>query len=395
MLKKILLISTLSCALLALTQAQYKRNKNQAFQQHKNNFKIYKASQDEEFNSYIKSQNKIYNNYKKSLFAFWKQAKLSTKETLVTYSKDKKTRTIIDFKNNKLTIQTISDSKIKAKQKLKVELAKAVLIDTKTLQTIDPLAQKLDATKKPIGLITAQPKSEPILSTVIFNSKPTKKSLYNYVNNRVNKKNITVKKSSKLSFKNVYTLNVTLPKDTMLKRSKIYYKDVKRESLKHNIPISLIFAIIHSESSFNPRARSYVPAFGLMQIVPKTAGIDAYFHLYHQKKLVTGSYLYNSTNNIRMGTAYLHILYYKYLKYIENPKSRLYCTIAAYNTGAGNVAWAFVKSHNLKNAAKKINKLSSSEVYRKLLKDLKYEEPKHYLQKVSKRMDSYQKVYGI
>jgi len=96
-----------------------------------------------------------------------------------------------------------------------------------------------------------------------------------------------------------------------------------------------------------------------------------------------------------MGSAYLHILYYRYLKDIKDPTSRLYCTIAAYNTGAGNIAWAFTKTNNMKKAAPLINKKKPEEVYNKLLKDLKYDEPKHYLKRVNSRMSSYHKLYGI
>jgi membrane-bound lytic murein transglycosylase C len=94
-----------------------------------------------------------------------------------------------------------------------------------------------------------------------------------------------------------------------------------------------------------------------------------------------------------MGSAYLHILYYKYLKHIKDPQSRLYCTIAAYNTGAGNVARAFVRTNSTYRAAAVINKMTPQEVYAKLLRDLRYEEPKKYLQKVTKRVTLYQKIY--
>jgi len=151
---------------------------------------------------------------------------------------------------------------------------------------------------------------------------------------------------------------------------------------------------MHSESSFNPRARSHVPAYGLMQIVPKTAGRDTYKFLYKKDKLVSGNYLYNSTNNIKMGSAYLHILYYRYLKKIKNPDSRLYCTIAAYNTGAGNIAYAFTRTYNMNKAAPLINAMTPKQVYNKLMKDLRFDEPKHYLKKVSSRMAAYHKVYG-
>ena len=151
---------------------------------------------------------------------------------------------------------------------------------------------------------------------------------------------------------------------------------------------------MHSESSFNPRARSHIPAYGLMQIVPRSAGLDSFQFLYKEKKVVSGSYLYNSKNNIKMGSAYLHLLYFKYLKNIKNLDSRLYCTIAAYNTGPGNIAWAFTKSNSMKKAAPYINTKKPKEVYEMLLKNLRYDEPKHYLKKVTKRMSAYYKLYG-
>ncbi len=38
---------------------------------------------------------------------------------------------------------------------------------------------------------------------------------------------------------------------------------------------ALVMSVIYNESRFNPLAKSYVPAYGLMQIVPKSAGVDA------------------------------------------------------------------------------------------------------------------------
>jgi len=96
-----------------------------------------------------------------------------------------------------------------------------------------------------------------------------------------------------------------------------------------------------------------------------------------------------------MGSAYLHILYYRYLRKIKHPTSRLYCAIAAYNTGSSNVAYAFIKRNNMQMAAPIINKLTPKQVYGKLIRDLKYDEPKNYLKKVSKRMDTYTKMYGL
>jgi membrane-bound lytic murein transglycosylase C len=249
---------------------------------------------------------------------------------------------------------------------------------------------KIEASYK---LQTSRVDAKSVLTPLFFKQQPTKESLYHFVKQNVTEKKIQVKKSSKIKTDNIYKVKISLPQDSTTKRSSIYYADIKREAHKQKIPVSLVFAIIDTESSFNPMARSYVPAYGLMQIVPQTAGVDAYYHLYRKKRLLSSSYLYNSKNNITMGSAYLHILYYKYLRHIKNPTSRLYCTIAAYNTGAGNVARAFVATNNTYKAAQLINRLTPDEVYARLLKDLRYSEPKRYLVKVRKKMKVYKKIY--
>jgi len=149
---------------------------------------------------------------------------------------------------------------------------------------------------------------------------------------------------------------------------------------------------MHSESSFNPMARSHIPAFGLMQIVPRSAGIDSYQYLYKKKRVLSSAYLYNASKNITIGSGYLHVLYYRYLKKIKNPQSRLYCAIAAYNTGAGNVAKTFIGNRNINKAATTINKLTPQQVYNKLISNLPYNETRKYLKKVNDRVSAYNKL---
>ena len=357
-------------------------------------FYKYKKQVYNDFESYKKAQEKAYNEYKKEIGVFWEKPKLSTKKEWVAYSKDKKTRSDVDFENNTITIETIAKDKKEALKKLQNSLAKVVTIDTKTAIKKDPLIQKLQKIKKPSNVIDSKIDSKPILAPVVFKEKPTIKKLKKFVYKNVNDKKIKKRKSKKVKDAFVYKVVVKLPKDATYKRSKIYENEIRQNASKQKLPLSLVFAIMHTESCFNPRARSHVPAYGLMQIVPHTAGVDSYKYLYKVKKIPSSTYLYNSKNNIRLGSAYLHILYYSYLKRIKNPQSRLYCTIAAYNTGTGNIAWAFTHKYNIKYAAKIINKLTPEEVYNRLLRDLKYDEPKYYLKRVRKRMNIYHKIYG-
>lgn len=386
MLKKILVVLLLFSLAFVLNADDFRKSME--------DFNRYKQSQEAEFEAYQKAQTKVYKDYKKEINLFWNDAKLSTQESWLSYSDDKKTRSDVNFKDNIITLETIAASEDEAKRNLQIALAKAVTIDTKTLQENDGLEKKLSEITKPFNIKDSKVDNKPILSTVVFDKKPTENSVKKYVNKHISDSKIDVRESKKLKHVKIYSVVVKLPNDTMIKRSKIYLADVKEHAKKRKLPKPLIFAVIHSESSFNPRARSHVPAYGLMQIVPNTAGRDTYKFLYNQDKLVSGAYLYNSKNNIKMGSAYLHILYYKYLRKIKNPDSRLYCTIAAYNTGTGNIAYAFTKEYNMNKAAPIINKLSPQEVYAKLLQNLRFDEPKRYLKKVSKRMAAYNEIYG-
>lgn len=192
--------------------------------------------------------------------------------------------------------------------------------------------------------------------------------------------------------KKVISYKISLPNNNLSKRAKEYEPLALKESKRWSIDVALIMAIMHSESAFRPQAKSNVPAFGLMQIVPTSAGHDVNRKIRHIDAPMSISDLYQPIINVETGTAYLHILDGSYLKDIKNEKSRLYCMIAAYNTGAGNVARAFNtdRSTNIRVAAKKINQMTPENVYKQLITKLPYDETKTYLKKVSSRIALYQ-----
>ena len=379
-------------ALFAATNTHTQRE-IKAIEQEKQAFLNYKKSIIESFKAYKRAQLEAFKQYKKEVGAYWENPKLSTKKEWVAYSKDKKTRSDVDFEHNTITVETVAKSKREALTKLRRTLAKVSVEDTKNAIEKDPLQQRIDTIPKPANVVDAKVDKKPILAPIIFKKPPTRKSVKEFVYKKINERTIKKHPSKKVKNAFVYKVVVKLPKDATYKRSKIYMNEVRENASRQKLPLSLVFAIMHTESAFNPKATSYVPAYGLMQIVPHTAGVDSYRYLYKVKKIPSSRYLYNSKNNIRLGSAYLHLLYYGYLKHIKNPQSRLYCTIAAYNTGAGNVAWAFTHTYNPVKAAKIINRLTPNQVYNRLLRDLKYDEPKHYLKRVTKRMQIYHKIY--
>ena len=87
---------------------------------------------------------------------------------------------------------------------------------------------------------------------------------------------------------------------------------------------SLAFAVMRSESSFNPGATSPVGARGLMQLMPDTAAKIL------KDKEFAAERLYDPELNIRLGTKHLKDL-------LDQYKGNLVAVIASYNAGGHNV----------------------------------------------------------
>ncbi len=188
------------------------------------------------------------------------------------------------------------------------------------------------------------------------------------------------------------TYTIPMP-DNRLRRKVMEFQPVVSANAKRfNLSEDVVMAIIHTESYFNPLARSHVPAFGLMQIVPSTAGRDATRKLYNKSSLLSAQYLYNPKKNIEVGAAYLHVLYYEYFKDIKNPQSRLYFTIAAYNTGASNAARAFIAKPSFTDAVSVINTMTPDQVLQRLMQHAPHQETRQYMEKVLKRRAYYAKM---
>ena len=180
--------------------------------------------------------------------------------------------------------------------------------------------------------------------------------------------------------KKVSRVVIPMVKDHDEIRALKYKPLIERFAKDLSISKNLVYAIIKTESDFNPYAVSNAPAFGLMQIVPTTAGQDVHRFLNNVDGLPSKEFLLNPGNNIQYGTAYLHLLHYKYLSDIRDPVSREYCVIAAYNTGAGNVLRTFDPDRD--HAPQCINKLDPLQVLKILQTRLSHDEARKYLAKV-------------
>ncbi len=94
---------------------------------------------------------------------------------------------------------------------------------------------------------------------------------------------------------------------------------------------ALVFALIRQESGFNPKAKSWAGARGLMQLMPRTASFVARDRRFHGGG-ATRSTLFEPAVNLKLGQQYIEIL-------LKDPKINgdLFLLAAAWNGGPGNL----------------------------------------------------------
>lgn len=98
-----------------------------------------------------------------------------------------------------------------------------------------------------------------------------------------------------------------------------YHHEILQAAQQFQLEPSLIRAVIHAESGFNPKARSRAGASGLMQLMPETA------------KDLGVENIWQPQQNIQAGAAYLSGL-------LQQFKGDRHLALAAYNAGPGAVS---------------------------------------------------------
>lgn len=170
---------------------------------------------------------------------------------------------------------------------------------------------------------------------------------------------------------------------------------VNRYAKATGIDPALIFGIIYQESRFNPHAVSSAGAYGMMQLVPKSGGIEAFRKAKGESIQPTREYLMDPENNIELGSTYLSMLLFDFwTKNVGNIPAREYCAISGYNTGPGNVARAFSGStKKLDVAQKKANSMRPDELFDYLRNNLPYMETRDYLMRVASARRHYREMF--
>jgi membrane-bound lytic murein transglycosylase C len=364
----------------------FKQKSMSGFDSQKQEFASYKREVNKAFETYKDIVEEEFEAYKKSISKYWDTTEVSTSTKWVEYINHYRVRKTVDFEDLKIKIDISEGSSADIKPVL-VDLLKEDRGDAFRRDIVSFNTEKRLKKEVPEAL-SAKVSGEPVIAPFFTDKKMTDKEINQLAAKLAKSAKVSKEKSVKTG-KPYVSATINLPADSYVKAAKKVTGHVGKYSTKFKLKTSLVMSVIYNESRFNPLAKSYVPAYGLMQIVPKSAGLDATKFLFGKSKILSPSYLYTPEKNIQIGTAYLHLLYNRYFKGVKDPVSRLYCSIAAYNTGAGNVAYAFTRTYSVNKALPIINRMSASQVYDQMRKKLRYQEARNYIVKVTGKMKDY------
>lgn len=434
---------------------EFRQQRREAMNDRQEEFWEYAQERSEEFKEFYEKRQRKFEQFKQDIAQKWGeyQVEVSTKKQMASYSEDKSRRSLVDFKAGKVKAEVLTDTSAaeKSPDKLRSQLrdvVEGILTKTSFEDQIGSTELSGD-TSRPTERASTEgsreseqaseagksdektdedPTGEPSKDRAREVNQPGEESSETQTDDRADSVEFdtavlsgqvetddgdTVDQSNVQDFAENATsedkvdtepvkgedgkervkasVEFDLISNHVEKRAKKYLDEVRSMADRFEVEPSVVLAVMHTESSFNPKARSHIPAYGLMQLVPGTGGKAAYKHVYGEERVLKPGYLYKPKKNIELGAGYLNLVYYRYLDGIENSRSRLFCALASYNTGPGNLAKTFVGSTNLSKAKDVINTLSSEEVYSKLRESLPYDETKKYIKKIRDRQNKYEK----
>ena len=147
-----------------------------------------------------------------------------------------------------------------------------------------------------------------------------------------------------------------------------YSQYVEKAAKDYDLDEELIYAVIRTESSFNPDAQSGAGACGIMQIMPSS------FEWLQQKRDTVGEYTTEDLFDPEICIDYGSYL----LKYFYDLYGDEKCAVAAYNAGFVVGDWLEDSNYSTDGVT---------------LSDIPYPETKHYVEKVESAKEMYIKLY--
>lgn len=399
--KKTLVISTVLIFMLTSVVAQETQDYQRYLQtiearwmeEEQKRLAAFQQAEAEAFQNFRSREQRAYQQFIAEIEQKWNEFRSPTKEEWIDYSDDTDTRTIVNFEEKEqpeeakgqIIVETLVPADEpnvleKAKEKIRVEVEKVLVpAPEERPETPSPEAvpEKVVETPSVVPMLEGQVKTQ--------EGKPvTSENIETFVEEEILPQ-VKVDPEPVPSKDGVERVKVTVtipmvPEHLRIRAEK-FLESVQKYAAQHNVGVPLVLALIQTESYFNPLAKSHIPAFGLMQIVPRSGGLDAYRYVFKKDQMPTAQFLYEANNNLLLGTAYMQLLNERYLYGVKDPLKREYLMVAAYNGGIGRVIKRVLKAYN-------IPEISSDEVFDALIKEMPTE-TKKYLKKVTSRKENY------
>lgn len=345
----------------SLAYEEYLKSKSENLRKLAEDWEIYSQVSSEDYERYVEYEQAEYEAYRQQITARWGKKNFSADEAkrIVEYSEDLQSRTDVNLETGEVKVEVLAslgESLDVVSRKLKAAVKEFVELKL----DVDDYGLSEDA--------SVQEVIERILETV--------------------KRESEIVETDE-GEKQIVRLNVQLAENHISTRAAEFKDIIHTNSQRFSIDEPLIYAVIEQESAFNPRARSSAPAYGLMQLVPRSGGREAFRHVHGRDLIPLPLYLYLPENNVELGTGYLHKLMTVTFAGVKNEDSRMLCAIAAYNTGPGNVSKAITGNTSVSKAIPLINAMTYEKLYDRLRKKLPYAETRDYIQSVISKREKY------
>lgn len=365
---------------------RYVREQKAAMEQMKNDQSSKIEEMNKQYEEYVKAEKEAYSKFVKEMSAKWGEGNVaeSTRKDWVEYSDNGNSRSIVDFENGEATVEVVTTPGKNVNKEELEKTVKILILNKGKTKDYDSSVEKAEPlSEEPVlqGLVET-PSGE------VVDESNVDESVKEIVENAV----VEVKtvKDPDGNERQITSVSFELIPDHIRVRAEKFADQVSKYCGQFSVEPSLAYAVIQTESSFNPKAKSYVPAYGLMQIVPASAGADCAQSLKKNFSKPTANYLYDPDNNIEMGVHYLYLLRKRYFKDVNDEKKQELCVIASYNTGAGNLARALRGDTNIKKAIPQINDMTYDELFAYLKKNL-LKETQNYIVNVTERANNFKK----
>ncbi|HWM69767.1 MAG TPA: murein transglycosylase domain-containing protein [Steroidobacteraceae bacterium] len=301
-------------------------------------------------------------------------AKMADRTVYVKYTQGYKSRVVTDFDHGSLTIETVDDKDPQGSLRNAIVAALLTSNDPGSVDLFTDKDVALDPNRKPYlyGLVkdnTGKP----------IRTRAQAEAFASFlVSQKIQTRPVTAGPEGGETARFV---KVAMVRNFEAKGADRYRPIVDKYAAQYHVSPTLVLAIMRTESNFNPFAVSGAPAYGLMQLVPTSGGREAYKRVQGVDQTPSAEYLFDPDHSIELGSAYLGTLSNNEFHAVDNPDSRDYCVIAAYNTGPRNVTRTF--SSDRKEAFDTINHMDSAALYDKLRTGLPMEETRVYVVRVS------------